>query len=81
MSRKTIYHDSRLTLVSGEDHLLGSFLQLFDKKLEDKTAEGEGLIYEWSQRFGTETNFTGIGYDTDQKPMEICQEYIDKNKV
>jgi hypothetical protein len=78
MSRKTIYQDSKLTLVAGNDHMLGNFLQLFNKELQDETPEGEGLIFDWSQKFGVEINYTGIGV-ADKKPIEICMEYIDEN--
>jgi len=80
MSRITLYQDKRLTLIGGEDHMLGSFLQLYDKEKQDETPEGEGLIYDWSMFFGTETNYTGIPIDTGKKPIEIIREYIKENK-
>jgi hypothetical protein len=59
MSRKTIYKDERFTVVGGDDHAVGKFLQVFDKELENETPEGEGLILDWSELFGMETNLTG----------------------
>lgn len=59
MSRNTIYHDQRLVLVTGNDHILGEFIQLYDNDLISETPEGEGLIFDWSQGFGTSTNYTG----------------------
>lgn len=76
MSRITFYQDSRLTAVRGVDHALGSFLQLFDKEVE--TPEGEGLVYDWSEMFGVETNFTGIPGST--PPQMIVDTYIRDNK-
>ena len=60
MSRKTVYQDKRLTVVTGDDHALGKFFQIFDKELQDETPEGEGLVLDWSELFGFETNCTGI---------------------
>lgn len=78
MSRITLYQDDRLTLVGGHDHMLGSFLQLFDKDLEHETPEGEGLVFDWSQGFGTEANYTGISINTGKKPVEIIEQYINE---
>jgi len=60
MSRKTIHRDERFHLVEGVDHVLGAFIQLFDKEMEAETPEGEGLILDWSQGFGMERNYTGV---------------------
>jgi hypothetical protein len=65
MSRKTIYHDSRLSVVTGDDHALGKFFQIFDKEMQDETPEGEGLVLDWSELFGFETNLTGISKQID----------------
>ena len=59
MSRKTIYQDDRFTVVGGDDHALGKFLQVFDKEAEYDSPDGEGLILDWSEGFGMETNLTG----------------------
>ena len=80
MSRKTIYKDSRLILVGGHDHMLGGFLQLFDKELEWETPEGEGLVFDWSQGFGIEINLTGISNNFGT-PKKICEEYIKLNTI
>ena len=77
MSRKTIYQDSRLTVVGGEDHMLGKFLQIFDKEMENETPEGEGLVFDWSERFGIERNFTGYIYD---EPQKVIDSYINECK-
>jgi hypothetical protein len=78
MSRKTIYRDERFHLVEGEDHAVGDFIQLFDKEMLDETPEGEGLVVDWSEIFGMETNFTGIpGIDA----LEICIKYLKDNNV
>jgi hypothetical protein len=60
MSRNTLHTDYRLTVVTGEDHMLGKFYQIYDKDMEQETGEGEGLVLEWSERFGCESNLTGI---------------------
>lgn len=58
MSRITKYRDEKLEVIVGDDHMLGKFIQLYDKEVE--TPEGEGLILDWSERFGMNVNFTGI---------------------
>ena len=78
MSRITTYKDSRLTAVKGTDHMLGEFLQLFDKEMENETPEGEGLVLDWSERFGMETNLTGTPSST--PPQMIIDIYINDNK-
>ncbi|MFA5366330.1 MAG: hypothetical protein WC333_00205 [Dehalococcoidia bacterium] len=78
MSRHTIYWDKRFSVVSGRDHMLGLFVQLFDKEMENETPEGEGLMFDWSQAFGVERNLTGIsGKDMEElNPMVIINQYI-----
>ena len=63
MSRETLYRDKRLTVVTGIDHAIGIFYQIFDKELEKETPEGEGLVLDWSSLFGFETNLTGVPND------------------
>jgi hypothetical protein len=78
MSRVTIYRDKRFTVVTGVDHALGNFLQVFDRDMLDETPEGEGLVLDWSQFFGIEINRTGIpGND----PLEISKKYLEDNDV
>jgi len=74
MSRQTLYQDSRLTVVGGEDHAVGKFLQLFDKDMQNETPEGEGLVFDWSTMFGIETNYTG--YPQSMTPESIVDNYI-----
>jgi len=53
MSRIILHNGKRFTVVAGIDHVLKSFVQLYDK-----TPEGEGLIFDWSVTFGNEINKT-----------------------
>ena len=64
MSRETLHQDNRLTVITGIDHALGTFFQIFDKDLENETPDGEGIVLDWSELFGFETNLTGIPNDT-----------------
>jgi hypothetical protein len=75
MSRKVIHQDERLTVVSGIDHMLGAFYQIFDKEMQYETEEGEGLVYDWSQGFGTEVNLTG--HPNSLPPLTIVNNYIE----
>lgn len=77
MSRLTLYHDSRLTVVGGDDHALGKFLQVFDKTMENETEEGEGLVFDWSELFGIERNLTGESSNI--PPQTIINNYIKNN--
>jgi hypothetical protein len=78
MSRVTIYQDSRLHAVGGVDHMLGQFLQLFDKEFENETPEGEGLIYDWSEGFGIERNLTGLS--NEMLPLALVNAYLEEHK-
>lgn len=59
MSRYTNYQDERFTVVSGHDHILGKFIQVYDKDMEEETPDGEGLILDWSEGFGIGINYLG----------------------
>lgn len=75
MSRQTIYSDSRLTVVTGVDHALGLFYQIFDKEIE--TVEQEGFVLDWSELFGFEVNYTGLSKDLGV--IEMIKAYISDN--
>ena len=77
MSRITNYQDKRFTVVSGLDHMLGNFIQLYDKELEDETPEGEGLVLDWSEGFGISSNYTGSPVNNNaQDVMLVVGNYI-----
>ena len=74
MSRQTLYSDNRLSLIGGDDVVLGKFLQLYDNQMESVTPEGEGLILDWSERYGIEINYTG--YSSTLPVLMIIDNYI-----
>lgn len=74
MSRVTLYHDNRMSVVAGKDHVLGEFIQLYDKEMRDETPEGEGLMYEWSEALGVETNYTEL--PSTLSPILLIDQYI-----
>ena len=78
MSRITLHQDKRFHLVSGEDHMLGSFLQLYDKDMESESPNGEGLILDWSQVFGFEVNLTGV---IGSNALDIVKKYLGEYDV
>ena len=78
MSRLNYYRDNRLEVITGEDHVLGKFFQIFDKDFIEESIEGEGLVLDWSEKFGYEINHTGIPNQTD--PENIVKQYIKENK-
>jgi hypothetical protein len=77
MSRLTIYKDDRITVITGVDHAIGKFFQIFDKEMENETPEGEGVVYEWSELFGVETNYTG--FPSTLEPQTIMDKYINEH--
>jgi hypothetical protein len=77
MSRQTVYHDNNITIIAGTDHAVGKFLQIFDKRMEADTPEGEGLVFDWSELFGLDVNYTGIPKDL--PILDIVQKYIEEN--
>ena len=77
MSRITNYQDNKLTVVSGLDHVLGKFIQMYDRDMEEETPEGEGLVLDWSEGFGTSTNYTGNPVTNDETSIwSAVSEYI-----
>jgi len=78
MSRITLHQDNRFHLVTGEDHMLGSFIQLYDKDMLNETPEGEGLILDWSQVFGFEVNLTGYNGNN---ALDIVKKYLGEYDV
>lgn len=75
MSRYTNYQDDKLTVVSGVDHILGKFIQLYDNEVE--TPEGEGIVLDWSEVFGIATNFTGSPVKNNEGDvMKLVEEYL-----
>ena len=74
MSRIVFYRDDRITVVTGVDHMLGLFFQLYDKTMQNETSEGEGIILDWSKNFGYDTNLTGI--PNSDNVLDVINEYI-----
>lgn len=64
MSRIVLHNGNRFTVVAGVDHVLKSFVQLYDKTKENETPEGEGLVFDWSVALGLEINKTNINLNT-----------------
>ena len=75
MSRYTNFQNERLTVVSGVDHMLGKFIQLYDKDVE--TPDGEGIVLDWSERFGISINFTGSPVKNNEyEVMRSVEDYL-----
>jgi hypothetical protein len=84
MSRKTMYSDSRLTVITGDDHALGLFYQIYDRQMIEETPEQEGLVLDWSQLFGFEVNYTGLSKDlsvTEMIKAYICDNGDSKDEI
>jgi hypothetical protein len=77
MSRNIAYLNQNIELITGNDHVLGKFIQLFDNNLINETPEGEGLVFDYSESFGIEINTTGI---SNSYPLKtIINTYINDN--
>ena len=58
MSRTIFHEDKRITIIKGLDHIYGNFIQIYDNEMLKESSEGEGIVYDWSENFGMETNLT-----------------------
>lgn len=74
--RETLYHDDRYTIIYGRDHAIGEFYQIYDKSMVNRTPEGEGIIFEWSEKFGIETNRTTIDHKSPNNPIKFIAKFI-----
>ena len=85
MSRTVEDINKRFTLITGDDHMVGKFIQLYDKLMSNETPEGEGLVFEWiEQNFGKENdiviNLIGLiplNYDY-EIALSTIKDYINK---
>jgi hypothetical protein len=77
MSRIILHNGNRFTVVAGIDHVLKSFVQVYDKTKENKTPEGEGLIFDWSVALGLEINKTNIDINNYKGTVfDLIKKYI-----
>lgn len=79
MSRITVYYDGKITVVTGDDHAVGKFFQIFDEDMVYETPEGEGLVFDWSEMFKIKINLTG--QSNTLEPLEIIQNYINEKSA
>lgn len=61
MSRLVFTPNEHTTFISGNDHAIGPFLDITDKRFANsgKDRLGEGFIMEWSEMFGFSNNLIG----------------------
>lgn len=77
MSRIILHKGNRFTVVIGADHILKSFVQVYDKIKVNKTPEGEGLIFDWSVALGLEVNKAKIQINKSPKTiLNDVKDYI-----
>lgn len=85
MSRIWIDLTENITIYTGNDHAIGEFLDITDKRFAgtETDEQGEGYVLEHSQAFGLTTNKIGA-IESDLMPLnkEIiiskCDEFINK---
>ena len=76
MSRIVLHNGNRFTVVVGVDHVLKSFAQLYDKTQVNNTPDGEGLVFDWSVKFGAEINRAKIDINEPVTIMNLIANYI-----
>lgn len=70
MSRISFYRNETKEVVVGEDHVLGKFIQVYDKEVE--TPEGEGLVLDFSVGYGIDINYTGMSPKSENFNDIVC---------
>lgn len=86
MSRRITKINERFTLISGEDHVLGFFVQIVDHEFIGHPKVGdEGYIFDWDKFFGTTlskikdaTTLKDYKPDRTEKAAEIIKD-LEKN--
>lgn len=73
MSRHTYQHETT-TFVYGDDHALGLFLEIRDSRYDHPSDTSEvGLIFEWDELFGIQTNKANLTKDEAFHYHVLCQ--------
>ena len=77
MSREIITINDRFTLAKGVDLVVGPFIQLYDKEMQDDPS-GEGIVLSWDCYMST--NYLGVNLKADATEadvMKLIRQYIE----
>lgn len=81
MSRKVLKITEHITVINGLDHAIGNFIDIQDSRFANSylDKQGEGYVFEYSDKFEISTNLVGLKYE-DLKSKEIiierCNQFI-----
>ena len=58
MSRKDQNMSPYVLITTGQDHVVGKFIQIYDKRYAwtEEDLQGEGIVLDWDEVFGFGTN-------------------------
>jgi hypothetical protein len=80
MSRHTHKISDHTSVVSGNDHAIGQFIDVTDSRYanSDLDEQGEGYLVEWSTLFGFTQNKIGITIEQLKASPEVVVEIVNK---
>ena len=82
MSRNVRVITGSITMAYGEDHALGVFIDIDDRRAETEEND-EGNVYSFDRAFGVTVNLIKLRAEfrnDDKKIIELCDIYIKKLK-
>lgn len=73
MGRKILKLNEYTTMVHGNDHTLGYFVDIVDNRYanSDLDEQGEGYLVEWSSEFNFSNNIIDLKFDDFKDPQKI----------
>lgn len=81
MSRKSSDLNEHITVHGGDDHAVGSFFEITDKRSIDEPGDsGEGYVFQWDEAFGIGINKIKTTIEDIKKHgptyiIEMCDKY------
>ena len=84
MSREGNKINENITVVFGNDHVLGSFIDVIDNRFAEsgQDEQGEGYVCEYSTKFGISNNRIGANIEdlkNKEKIIELCDAMVKRN--
>jgi hypothetical protein len=81
MSRKIHNVNENITVAYGNDHMLGQFIDIMDRRYAEsgKDEQGEGYLVEWCTVFEFNQNQIGItveGLKDEATVIELCDKFV-----
>lgn len=84
MSREIININKNISIAYGNDHAIGKFLDIRDKRYaqSNKDEQGEGYLVEWCEMFKFAPNLIGITideFDNKERIIELCNKFCEND--